>query len=161
MHCIEKAVLFEYNAQHDCRQAGCIASGTRAVVQERVESQVMETFIEHKPLDSFVINTHAFHNAHLIRSILPRDLTAPIPYAADRRSHHDQIAQKLRVGQDSKRKVTALKAAQKKAARQNPTAQAAGTETPQLEETIAEGRRKRRRDETDLDAEENAMEIDD
>jgi hypothetical protein len=84
MHRIEKAAIFKYNVQHDCHQAGCIASGTQAVVQERVESRVMKTFIEHKPLDSFVINTHAFHNAHLIRSILPRDLTAPIPYAADR-----------------------------------------------------------------------------
>ena len=102
MHCIEKAVLFKYNVQHDCRQVGCIASGTQAVVQERVESQMMETFIEHKPLDSFLINMHAFHNAHLIRSILPRDLTALIPYTADHQSHHNQIAQKLRVGQDSK-----------------------------------------------------------
>ena len=78
MHCIKKAVLFEYNVQHDCHQAGCIASGTWAVVQEWVESQVMETFIEHKPLDSFVINMHAFHNMHLIQSILPKDLTVPM-----------------------------------------------------------------------------------
>jgi len=133
-----------------------MASGTWAVVQERVESRVMETFIEHIPLDSFVINTHAFHNAHLIRSILPRDLTAPIPYTADRRSHHDQIAQKLRVGQDSKRKATALKAAQKRAVRQNPTA--AGTDDPA--ETIAAGRRKRRRGEIDEEDANHAMEID-
>ena len=117
---------------------------------------MMETFIEHKPLDSFLINMHAFHNAHLIRSILPRDLTALIPYTADHQSHHNQIAQKLQVGQDSKRKATALKAAQKKATQQKPTA--AGTETPQ--ETIAAGRRKRRHDEIDLDAEEDVMEID-
>jgi hypothetical protein len=79
MHHIKNAVLFEYNVQHDCHQAGCIASGTQAVVQERVESRVMETFIEHKPLDSFMINMHTFHNAHLIRFILPRDLTAQFP----------------------------------------------------------------------------------
>ena len=76
----------------------------------------METYIEHKPLDIFLINTHAFHNAHLIRAILPRDLTAPIPYAVDRRSHHDQIAQKLRAAQDSKRAAAAKKAAEKKRA---------------------------------------------
>ena len=49
-----------------------------------------------------------------------------------------------------------MKAVQKKAARQKPTA--VGTETPQ--ETIAAGRRKRRCDEIDLDAEEDVIEID-
>ncbi|KAF8800220.1 hypothetical protein BYT27DRAFT_7043091, partial [Phlegmacium glaucopus] len=95
-------VLFEYNIQHDCRHTGCTASGKRTVLQERVESGIMEMFIKHKPIDVFLINTHAFHNAHLIQAILPRDLTSPIPYALDRRSHHDQIAQKLRVTQESK-----------------------------------------------------------
>jgi hypothetical protein len=67
----EKAILFEYNVQHDCHQAGCAASGKWAVLQEHVESGITEMFIEHKPSDIFLINTHAFHNAHLIRAILP------------------------------------------------------------------------------------------
>ena len=86
------------------------------MLRERVDSGITETYIEHKPLDIYLINTHAFHNAHLIRAILPRDLTAPIPYTTDRRSHHSQIAQKLRITQDSKRAATALKAAEKKKA---------------------------------------------
>ena len=44
----------------------------------------MEAFVEHKPIDVFLINTYAFHNAHLIWAILPQDLTSPLPYAADR-----------------------------------------------------------------------------
>lgn len=127
-----------------------MASGKRAVVQEHVESGVMETYIEHKPLDVFLINTHAFHNAHLIRAILPRDLTAPIPYAADRRSHHDQIAQKLRLAQDSKRAAAAKKAAEKRKAEAQQSTMA--TESAVMEITTSEsmaaavpGRRKRRR----------------
>ncbi|KIK05963.1 hypothetical protein K443DRAFT_90306, partial [Laccaria amethystina LaAM-08-1] len=64
-------ILFKYNIQHDCCQAGCIASGKWAVLQEHVESGITETYIEHKPLDIFLINAHSFHNAHLIQAILP------------------------------------------------------------------------------------------
>ena len=31
-------------------------------MQERVESGLFKTSIEHKPVEHFVINTHAFHN---------------------------------------------------------------------------------------------------
>ncbi|KAG5636112.1 hypothetical protein H0H81_009089 [Sphagnurus paluster] len=126
------------------------------VLQERrVESNITEACIEHKPLDVYLINTHAFHNAHLIRATLPRDLTAPIPYALDRQSHHDQIAQKLRYAQDLKRAKakTATKVAEKKAAAaasQNTTtgvvAGSAGesmTQTPNM--PAVPSRRKRKR----------------
>ena len=85
--------MFLYNVQHDCRQAKCTASGKRAVIQERVQTELGETesVIEHKPLDRFLINTHAFHNAHLIQAILPRDLTIPVAYSADRVAHHFSI----------------------------------------------------------------------
>jgi len=44
--------------------------------QERVSSGATEYFIEHKPVDCFIINVHALHNAHLVHRALPRDLTA-------------------------------------------------------------------------------------
>src|ERR1700678_2501199 len=97
-------IMFQYNAQHNCR---CPASGQRAVLQEQVE--LHKAFIEHKPLDHFLINIHAFHNAHLIRAVLPRELTAPIAYSADRRGDHFSIATKLRDVQDGKREKTAEK----------------------------------------------------
>jgi hypothetical protein len=103
--------MFQYNVQHDCRLAKCIASGKRAVMQERVQTELSKTesVIEHKPLDVFLINTHAFHNAHLIRAVLPRDLTIPVAYSADRAAHHFSIATKLREIQDGKRQLTAEK----------------------------------------------------
>jgi len=121
-----------------------MASGKRAVVQERVKSGVMETYIEHKPLDVFLINTHAFHNAHLIRAILPRDLTVPIPYAADRRSHHDEIAQKLRLAQDSKRAAAAKKAAEKRKAEAQQSTMAMESAVTEIAVAVP-GRQKRRR----------------
>ncbi|KAJ7111881.1 hypothetical protein C8R44DRAFT_632476 [Mycena epipterygia] len=59
-------VQFQFNVQHDCYSAKCTASGTRAKMQECVESSVTESFIEHQPLEHWLINTTAFHNAHLL-----------------------------------------------------------------------------------------------
>lgn len=47
-------------------------------------------------MDRFIINSHAFHNAHLLRAILPRDLLAPIPLFPQRREKHDEFAATLR-----------------------------------------------------------------
>ena len=80
-------------------------------MQERVESGLVQTYIEHKPIERFVINTHAFHNAHLLRATLPRSLVAPIPLHPDRQAKHFEIAGGLRVTQEAKRKA---RAAQKK-----------------------------------------------
>jgi hypothetical protein len=57
-----QTIMFQYNVQHDCWQAKCVASGKQAVIQEHVQSEVSESscFIKHKPLDRFLINTHAF-----------------------------------------------------------------------------------------------------
>ncbi|KAJ7920109.1 hypothetical protein B0H13DRAFT_2319750 [Mycena leptocephala] len=38
-------------------------NGERLRIQERVESDQIEKFIVHDPLDRFIINSHAFHNA--------------------------------------------------------------------------------------------------
>jgi hypothetical protein len=65
-------------------------------MQERIESGQIDHFIIHKPLDRFFINTHAFHNAHLLRTTLPRDLIAPIPLFADRQVKHHELATELR-----------------------------------------------------------------
>jgi hypothetical protein len=109
-----QSILFEFNAQHDCQKARCSSTGRRIVIQERVESNITEQFIEHKPLDEYLINTHAFHNAHLIREILPHNLTVPIAFRADRHAHHTQIAVDLRNTRDEKRAATALKAVERR-----------------------------------------------
>lgn len=104
--------MFQYNVQHNCREAQCAASGQRAILQEQVQTELSESFIEHKPLDRFLINMHAFHNAHLIRAVLPRNLTSPIAYSTDHREDHFSAATKLREAQNGKQQ----KAAEKKKA---------------------------------------------
>lgn len=121
-HLIFQNVLFEYNAQHDCRHAKREASGERPLAQERVNSSLTESFMVHKPEERYLINTHAFHNAHLIRAALPRDLTALIPHAPDRIAYHAMIAMNLRQNQDAKRAKTAATAATKKAAEKTRSA---------------------------------------
>ncbi|KAF7312000.1 hypothetical protein MIND_00211900 [Mycena indigotica] len=69
-----KDVSFNFNAQHDCRAAQCAATGSRAIIQERVASEKTEHFIVHKELERYIINLHSFHNAHLLRATLPRNL---------------------------------------------------------------------------------------
>ncbi|KAF7367987.1 hypothetical protein MSAN_00864400 [Mycena sanguinolenta] len=91
-----KSVMFKFNVQHDCDSAGCEATGIRLRMQERVESDQTESFIIHKALDRFIINTHAFHNAHLLRATLPRNLVAPIPLHPDREAIHHELASQLR-----------------------------------------------------------------
>ncbi|KAJ7798698.1 hypothetical protein B0H14DRAFT_2207829, partial [Mycena olivaceomarginata] len=71
-------------------------------IQERVKSDTTENFIVHKPLDRFIINSYAFHNAHLLRATLPRDLLAPIPLFEDRRVKHTKFAATLREKQADK-----------------------------------------------------------
>ncbi|KAJ7136616.1 hypothetical protein C8R44DRAFT_828518 [Mycena epipterygia] len=85
-------IKFLYNTQHDCQLAECEASGEKPRMQERVDSGLTEKFIVHKPTERYIVNTHAFHNAHLLREVLPRTLTAPIPLFADRKAKHYELA---------------------------------------------------------------------
>ncbi|KAK7035161.1 hypothetical protein R3P38DRAFT_2415321, partial [Favolaschia claudopus] len=64
--------------------------------QERVDSDKTENFIQHNPVDRFIINSHGFHNAHLLRATLPRSLLAPVPLFDDRQTKHEELASILR-----------------------------------------------------------------
>ncbi|KAJ7659979.1 hypothetical protein B0H17DRAFT_1163121 [Mycena rosella] len=97
-----KNIKFKFNVQHDCYSAKCEATGTRLRMQERVESDHIDNFIVHNPLDRYIINSHAFHNAHLLRATLPRDLIAPIPLFEDRREKHNEMAAVLRATVNTK-----------------------------------------------------------
>ncbi|KAK1235337.1 hypothetical protein PQX77_001447 [Marasmius sp. AFHP31] len=88
-------VLFMQNMQHDCRSAGCVASGTRKRMNERQETDQVQTYIEHKEDARFLINLFSFHNSHLIRRALPRTLTAPTPLFRDRLNKHLEIGEAL------------------------------------------------------------------
>ncbi|KAJ7020025.1 hypothetical protein C8F04DRAFT_1214201 [Mycena alexandri] len=119
-------VKFLFNAQHDCNAAECSASGQRRRMQERVESELIDTFIVHQPLDRFIINTHAFHNAHLLRQVLPRRLTAPIPLFTDRKSKHYELATTLRETKDDRRKQAARAAGEEPKKKQKKRAKTTG-----------------------------------
>jgi len=106
-----QGIDFLYNVQHDCPLSKCTASGKQPLTQERVKSGLVQTYIEHQPIERFVINTHAFHNAHLLHAVLPRSLVAPIPLHPDRQAKHFEMAGGLRITQEDKRKA---RTAQKK-----------------------------------------------
>ena len=82
-------------------------------MQECVVSGQVQAYIEHKPLERFVVNTHAFHNAHLLRAFLPRSLVAPLLVYPDREANHSTVAQGLRVIQEAKRIKTRTQKADK------------------------------------------------
>ncbi|KAJ7848552.1 hypothetical protein B0H13DRAFT_1533088, partial [Mycena leptocephala] len=93
---------FKVNVQHDCHSAKCEATGVRLHMQERIESDQVENYIVHKSLDRYIITSHAFHNAHLLRATLPRDLLAPISFFEDRQAKRYQMATALRATLDTK-----------------------------------------------------------
>ncbi|KAJ7480287.1 hypothetical protein B0H11DRAFT_2421034 [Mycena galericulata] len=98
-----KNIKFNFNAQHNCYSAKCEATGVHMQMQERVEAEKTENFIIHNPLDRYIINSHTFHNAHLLRATLPRNLLAPVPLFEDRRQKHDELATVLRSTVETKR----------------------------------------------------------
>ncbi|KAJ6607440.1 hypothetical protein B0H10DRAFT_2166796 [Mycena sp. CBHHK59/15] len=138
------SLRFKFNVQHDCYTAKCEATGERSRIQERVESDQTENFIVHNSLDRFIINSHAFHNAHLLRATLPRDLLAPIPLFDDGRTKHDKLAATLRAKRDTKlAKLTQAKQAPK-ASKKKTSARPQHTPTAQVpEDNLVAGRRKR------------------
>ncbi|KAJ6541428.1 hypothetical protein B0H19DRAFT_1077274 [Mycena capillaripes] len=95
-------IKFKFNVQHDCGTAQCDVSGVRLRMQERVESDQIENFVVHKPLDRFFINCLAFHNTHRLRATLPRDIIAPIPLCFNPQQKHYELAAQLREMQSTR-----------------------------------------------------------
>ncbi|KAJ6621714.1 hypothetical protein B0H10DRAFT_2187957 [Mycena sp. CBHHK59/15] len=105
------AIHFVFNVQHDCRACGCDASGVTRQMQEHQESDTLVHSIVHSDDTRFVVNMHAFHNARLLRKVLPVALTKPRCLYVDRRKRHDELAVELAVQQKAKRAETQRKAA--------------------------------------------------
>ncbi|KAF8151118.1 hypothetical protein K438DRAFT_1624089, partial [Mycena galopus ATCC 62051] len=89
-------ILFDFNAQHDCVAAKCDVSGIREVMQERKKTGRTEACIKYKSLKRYIINLHGFHNAHLLREVLPRHLHAHIPLFENREETHHQLTTRVR-----------------------------------------------------------------
>ena len=105
---------FLYNVQHDCPLAKCTASGKQLLMQEHIKSGLFQAYIEHQPVDCFVINTHAFHNAHLLRATLPHSLVAPILLYENQEAKHVEITRDLQNMQEVKWTAAKVRASQKK-----------------------------------------------
>lgn len=99
------------NVQHDCRASDCDASGTTPQLQERQITDRVAHSVVHKDDTRFVINTHALHNATLLRKFLPRYLTVPRPLFPNRHQRHTDIAVNVAAQQQAKRAVTKAKTA--------------------------------------------------
>ncbi|KAF7303524.1 hypothetical protein MIND_00581600 [Mycena indigotica] len=141
-----KDVGFNFNAQHDCRAAQCAATGSRAIIQERVASEKTEHFIVHKDLERYIINIHSFHNAHLLRETLPRKLWAPIPLFNDRSAKHIEFATRLR------NRNTAKAAKGNAAMERRPVSSGDGAANPESESIGAAMQQGKRRRAEDIDS---------
>ena len=102
-------IYFIFNAQHDCEGGGCQLVETN-VLQDREETSRTELTVEHSNLDRYLINLHAHHNAWRLRKVLPRVLTAPVPYTLDRKKLHTEAARELQKKNPAKRAEAAAKA---------------------------------------------------
>lgn len=114
---ITQDIEFDFNAQHDCTFAGCAPTGKRPRMQERIETpDATESFIEHRDIPRWIINTHGLHNGHLLRRRLPQNLLTPIPIIdpAKREEEHRRSAAAHRPKQNAKRVETAQKRAAKR-----------------------------------------------
>lgn len=114
---VAQDIEFDFNVQHDCSFAGCGPTGKRPRVQERIESpEATESFIEHRDVSRWIINTHSLHNGHLLRRCLPHGLTVPVSVIppAKREEEHSKIATAHRPKRDAKRAETARKRAAKR-----------------------------------------------
>ncbi|KAJ6532308.1 hypothetical protein DFH09DRAFT_1044141 [Mycena vulgaris] len=131
-----QTIQFSFNAQHDCRACGCDASGVTRQMQERQESDTIIHSIVHKDDTRFVINTHGFHNAGLLRKYLPIALTKPRPLFPERRERHDHLCEILAVKQKEKRTATKEKAAATR--EKNKAAKTAGVHTQAIAEDSSE-----------------------
>jgi hypothetical protein len=98
----KKDIYFVFNAQHDCWGGGCELIEDR-VLQDREKTSRTELHVKHSGVDCYFINLHAHHNAWRLRKVLPRDLTAPVPYTLDRKKLHTEAAQELQKKNPAKR----------------------------------------------------------
>ncbi|KAH9922979.1 uncharacterized protein B0H18DRAFT_878929, partial [Fomitopsis serialis] len=128
LNCVSPSdVISVVNVQHNCIDGGCEPTGRKRRKQERTLTEIEEPYIEHKDDTRYIINTHALHNAALLRKILPRHLTAPIPYIDPelREAAHHRMAASLRAVQDVRRTKEAEARVEKKkaaaAAKQTPS----------------------------------------
>ncbi|CDO77985.1 hypothetical protein BN946_scf184811.g6 [Trametes cinnabarina] len=110
-----ETVSFIFNAQHHCRACGCARLEDQHITQERKLTERTRNSLVHEPIGRYLVNMHALHNTALLREILPRELTSPIAYVADREAHHQERSAAMRIAGPLKRAGAQAKAAETRA----------------------------------------------
>lgn len=100
---INQNISFIFNAQHDCEGGDCGYTITETSAPDGQASAKIERKMVHSTHNKYFINTHALHNAWRLREVLPRNLTEPVPYVANREEFHHEIAKKLQKVNPKKR----------------------------------------------------------
>jgi hypothetical protein len=114
-----------FNVQHDCFASGCDTSRRIAQLQERQESGQFSEVVCHRDNPVFIINTHAFHNAILLRKFIPRHLTEPHHIYPTRHQRHQDLAKELVAERKKKKEATKAKAQATRARKAAEKAEAA------------------------------------
>lgn len=100
----------------------CDATQDVARIQKRQETTQTVKVVLHNDNTQFILNTHALHNAALLRKFLPRYLTVPRPLYPDRQKWHDELGAVLTVTQAEKKAETVRKAAETRRKRKEAVA---------------------------------------
>jgi hypothetical protein len=110
------------------------------MIQEQVETGLQRRHVEHREpappsTNRYIINLHSFHHPHLIRRVLPRTLTAPIPLLSpnDRQERHNALADAFKEKSTVRKQATADKkkaAAEARLKEGEKTGQPSSTDAP-------------------------------
>lgn len=109
LHPTTQDIYFIFNAQHDCKGGECNLIETCAL-QDKERTSRMKLAVKHSDGGCYVVNLHAHHNAWRLRKVLPRNLTAPVPYTSECQKLHAEAAGELQKKNPAKRAETAAKA---------------------------------------------------
>jgi hypothetical protein len=92
-------MMFGFNAQHDCIAGRCKVTqqGPAFFTQERAPTTLSKPAVIHSNEAIYILNIHALHNSHLVRKVLSRNLTKPIPVCANHKALRTAAAARLRV----------------------------------------------------------------
>lgn len=102
-----QTIQFMINVQHDCRIAGCSATGFHRQRQEHMDLDSTISCIKHIQDERYIINTHALHNAARLQCYL----TVPQPIIPERSKWHAEIAAEMRISQAAKQAQSKAQAA--------------------------------------------------
>lgn len=86
-------------------RGNCTATRGTAQCQEREATSITTIRIKHEDDAHFIVNTHALHNAHILRAVFSPDLFLVQPCCLDRKQYHMELAKDLAANEKAKKKA--------------------------------------------------------